>query len=198
MTPAEERVVATHESGHAVCAMFCPHSPPIDRISIRADMAGALGFVRHQDHAHKYVVTLARLLDDICVLMGGREAEQLLLNDLSIGSSGDLVRATEIARALVEEFGAGGQQVGIGYFPTQSEPNRPQQVLSATQLEAIDRQVGNILEQQRERAVTILTENASLIETLRDLLLEQKVIDSKTLSQLRSRFAVLEERQRPV
>jgi cell division protease FtsH len=187
MTPAELRVVATHESGHAVCSMFCPNSPPIDRISIRADMAGSLGFVRHQDHAHKYVVTQGRLLDDICVLMGGREAEQLLLNDLSIGSSGDLVRATEIARALVEEFGAGGQQVGIGYFPTISDPGRPKQELSASQLEAIDRQVGNILEQQRERAIEILTENAALVETLRDLLLEKHVIDSKTLSNLAKR-----------
>ncbi|MGI9470796.1 MAG: AAA family ATPase, partial [Rubripirellula sp.] len=184
MTPAEERVVATHESGHAVCAMFCPHSPPIDRISIRADMAGALGFVRHQDHAHKYVITQGRLLDDICVLMGGREAEHLLLNDLSIGSSGDLVRATEIARALVEEFGGGGQQVGIGHFPTQSSPGRAKQELSASQLEAIDRQVGNILEQQRDRAAEILTAQRPLVEALRDLLLEEKLIDSKTLSKM--------------
>lgn len=186
MTPAEERVVATHEAGHAVCAMFCPHSPPIDRISIRADMAGALGFVRHQDHAHKYVITQARLLDDLCVLMGGREAELLLLNDLSIGSAGDLVRATEIARAMVEEFGAGGQQVGIGYFPTQSRPDRPKQELSATQLEAIERQVSNLLEQQRERAAEILTQQQPLVEALRDLLMQEKVIDSKTLSKMTS------------
>jgi cell division protease FtsH len=189
MTPDEERVVATHEAGHAVCALFCPNAPPIDRISIRAEMAGALGFVRHQDHAHKYVVTQGRLIDDICVLMGGREAEQLLLNDLSIGSSGDLVRATNIARALVEDYGAGGQNVGIGYYPTLSEPNQPQQQLSPQQLEAIDRQVGEILETQRQRAIGILTENAVLVETLRDLLIQHKVIDSKTLGQLTMKLA---------
>jgi cell division protease FtsH len=185
MTLAEQRVVATHEAGHAVCSLLCPHSPPIDRISIRGDMAGALGFVRHQDHAHKYVMTQARLLDDICVLMGGREAEQLLLQDLSIGSAGDLVRATEISRALVEEFGAGGQQVGIGYYPTQAYPHQPRQQLSATQLEAIDRQVNNILEQQRERAVEILSGNLALVETLRDLLLEHQVVDAKAIADLR-------------
>jgi cell division protease FtsH len=149
-------------------------------------MAGALGFVRHQDHSHKYVITQARLLDDLCVLMGGREAELLLLNDLSIGSAGDLVRATEIARAMVEEFGAGGQQVGIGYFPTQSRPDRPKQELSATQLEAIERQVSNLLEQQRERAAEILTQQRPLVEALRDLLMQEKVIDSKTLSKMTS------------
>jgi cell division protease FtsH len=184
MTLAEEKVVATHESGHAVCALFCPNAPPIDRISIRADMAGALGFVRHQDHAHKYVVTQGRLIDDICVLMGGREAELLLLKDLSIGSSGDLARATEIARALVEEFGAGGPEVGIGHYPTQQNPNQPKQALSTSQLEAIDRQVREILEEQRQRAAKILTENVKMVETLRDLLLDKKVVDSKTLSEL--------------
>ncbi len=184
MTPAEERVVATHEAGHAVVALFCPHAPPIDRISIRADTAGALGFVRHQDPAHKYVVTQGELLDDICVLMGGREAEQLLLEDLSIGSSGDLLRATEIARALVEEFGGGGNQVGIGHYPTQKRPDRPQQELSASQLEAIDQQVRSVLEEQRQRAIGILAENHQLIETLRDLLVDKKVIDSKILGEL--------------
>ncbi len=184
MTLAEQKVVATHEAGHAVVAMFCPHAPPIDRISIRADIAGSLGFVRHQDPAHKYVITQGRLFDDICVLMGGREAEQLLLSDLSIGSSGDLHRATEIARALVEEFGAGGQRVGIGFYPTQLDPGQPQQQLSASQLEAIDQKVAGILEEQRLRARGILAENHLLVETLRDLLLDKKVVDSKMLGEV--------------
>src|SRR5207302_9154371 len=113
LTAAEELVVATHEAGHAVCALFCPHAPPIERISIAGDMAGSLGYVRHQDPAHRYVVTRGRLLDHMCVMMGGREAELLLLDDLSIGSAQDLVQATEIARALVEEFGMGGDAVGL-------------------------------------------------------------------------------------
>src|SRR5262249_3676658 len=92
MTPSEERVVATHEAGHAVCSLFCPHARTIERISIQGDAAGSLGFVRYQDPSHRYVVTRGELLDDLCVLMGGREAEQLLLDDLSIGSSQDLQR----------------------------------------------------------------------------------------------------------
>ncbi|MFT5525673.1 MAG: cell division protease FtsH, partial [Pirellulaceae bacterium] len=183
MTLSEQKVVAIHESGHAICSLFCPHSPPIDRISIRADMAGALGFVRYQDPSHKYVVTQGSLLDDICVLMGGREAERLLLDDLSIGASGDLYRATEIARALVEEFGLGGDEVGIGQCLTKGRSDQQQQYSPQT-LEAIDRRVREILEQQRERAANILTENKTLVEALRDLLLDKKVIDAKTLGEL--------------
>jgi cell division protease FtsH len=184
MTLSEQRVVATHEAGHAVCALVCPHSPPIERISIRADMAGSLGFVRYQDPSHKYVVTRGELLDDICVLMGGREAEQMLMDDLSIGSAGDLNRATQIARALVEEFGMGGEQVGVGQFPTTVGEQGPRRQYSAAQLEAIDARVRGILEEARGRAAGILRENRPLVETLRDMLLDKKVIDAKTLGSI--------------
>lgn len=182
MTPREERVVATHEAGHAVAALFCPHSPPIERISIRADTAGALGFVRYQDPAHRYVVTRGELLDDICVLLAGREAEQLLLNDLSIGCAGDLSRATQIARALVEEFGMGDDAVGLGQCSTSHEPGGRR--LSPEQLAAIDASVKRILQEGRARAAAILSQNRDLVETLRELLLEHKVIDAKTLAAL--------------
>jgi cell division protease FtsH len=181
MTPAEERVVATHEAGHAVCGLFCKHAAPIERISIQADTAGALGFVRYQDKTHRYVVTRGELLDDLCVLMGGREAEQLLLDDLSIGSSGDLQRATAIARALVEEFGMGGDEVGVCRFLTDTDNPGRHPHLSAVQLEAIDRRVREVLEVARQNAIRILQENRVLVETLRDLLLEKKVIDANTL-----------------
>lgn len=184
MTAAEERVVATHEAGHAVCAMFCPHSPPIDRISIRADMSGALGFVRYQDPAHRYVVTRGELLDDLCVLMGGREAEQLLLDDLSIGSHGDLLRATEIARALVEEFGLGGDSIGVVHLRNADPADG--RALSEHQRTAVDQRVREILEEARQRAAAIISEQKPLVETLRDLLLERKVLDAKTLADCRN------------
>ncbi len=184
MTPAEERVVATHEAGHAVCALFCTHATPIERISIQGDTAGALGFVRYQDRAHRYVVTRGELLDDLCILMGGREAEQLLLDDLSLGSGEALQRATALARAVVEEFGMGGDEVGVCRFHAdQGEPGR-QPHLSPAQLEALDRCVRQILEEGRRRAARILKENRLLVETLRDLLLDQKVVDARTLGAL--------------
>lgn len=182
MTPKEEHVVATHEAGHAVASLFCEHSTPIERISIQGDAAGALGFVRYQDPAHRYVVTQAELLDDLCILMGGREAEQLMLGDLSIGSAGDLERATMIARALVEEFGLGGTDTGVCRYVNSEDNGRRQ--LSPSQLEAIDRRVRELIEEGRQRAARILSDNRELVETLRDELLEKKVLDAKTLGEL--------------
>lgn len=180
MTRAEEWTVATHEAGHAVCSLHCTHAATIERISIRGDAAGALGFVRYQDKANRYVVTRGELLDDLCVLMGGREAEAMLLDDLSIGAVDDLRRATAIARALVEEFGLGGDEVGVGRFAVE-EKGRP---ISPARLELLDRRVCEILEDARRRAAGILAENRASVEALRDLLVDRKVIDARTLASL--------------
>ena len=183
MTPAEERTVAVHEAGHAVCSLHCEHAAPIERISIRGDTAGALGFVRYQDKANQYVVTRKELLDDLCVLMGGREAESLLLDDISIGSAEDLRRATAIARALVEDFGLGGDEVGVCRFGAPDKPGRHPH-LSPGQQDALDRRIVAILEEARLRASAILAEHRAMVETLRDLLLEHKVIESRALGGL--------------
>ncbi len=186
LTPKEEQVVATHEAGHAVVSLFCKHAPPIDRISIQGDFAGALGFVQHQDPAHKYVTTRGDLLDRLCILMGGREAEQLLMDDLSIGSAGDLDRASDIARALVESYGMGGDDIGtVAYHDHEQKGRRDN--LSPAQLEAIDRRVREMLSEARERAAQILQEHRTLLVTLRDLLLDQKVIEAKTIGDLLSK-----------
>ncbi len=177
LTPKEERVVATHEAGHAVTAMFCPHTPPIDRISIRGDLAGALGFVSYSDPAHKYVVTRGQLLDQICVLYGGREAELLFFDDLSIGSGADIARATEIARALVEQFGMGGETIGVRRVEAAHDDPA-----SEALLKSMEDSVKSVLESQRTRARELVTEHKALIQSLRDLLLEKKVLDQESLA----------------
>jgi len=185
LTPKEEQVVAVHEAGHAVVAMHCPHSPPIERITTRGDTAGALGYVRYEDRLHKFVITQAELLDTVCVLMGGREAEQLLLQDLSIGSSEDVRRATQIARTLVEELGMGGDATGVVRYNADDKSARHPN-LSPEQLAALDRRVREILDDARARAAAILAEHRDALEALRDLLIEKKTLDAKALTSLRS------------
>lgn len=186
MTVQEQQTVATHEAGHAVCAMFCDHAAPIDRISIESDIAGALGFVRYQDPAHRYVVTRGELLDDLCILMGGREAERLLLDDISIGASEDLQRATQIARAIVERFGLGGDDLEVAVYTRVSDGQDRGVPLSEGVLEKLDRRIEEVLTSARDRAAKILREHRDLLVTLRDLLLERKTLDARTIAALRS------------
>jgi cell division protease FtsH len=182
LTGEEERVVATHEAGHAVCALQCAHAPPIERISIRGDLGGVLGFVRYADPAHRYVVTRAQLLDSICVLFGGREAEALLLEDLSIGSGHDLERATAIARSLVEEFGMGDGELGVRRFAAAASGEAPE--LSDATRGAIEKSVRALLETQRTRARAILDAEKPVLTALRDLLLDKKVLDREAFAPL--------------
>lgn len=180
LTHEEERVVATHEAGHAVVALFCPHAPPIERISIRGDLSGSLGFVRYSDPVNRYVTTRSQLLDNICTLFGGREAELLLLADLSIGSSADVQRATNVARALVEEFGMGGDDIGVRHIDISKEAPAPSENLKAR----VEAAAHEVLERERRRAKDILATHRGLVETLRDLLLEKKVLDREALKHL--------------
>ncbi len=183
MTPAEERVVATHEAGHAICSLFCKHTPPIERITIESDNPWAFGYVRHQDPAHRYIRTRNEYLDAICVALGGREAEPLLLDDLSMGAVGDLETATAIARELVEVHGLGGPEVGMARFVSDKDERQRRADLSESQKEALDRAVRAFLEEGRLRAAQILRENRALLEALRDLLMEKKTIDARTIRQ---------------
>ncbi len=182
LTTAEEIVVATHEAGHAVTALHCRHAPPIDRISIRGDIGGTLGYVRYADPAHQYVVTYAQLRDSICTLFGGREAEALLLDDVSIGQGGDLHNATEIARALVEKYGQGGEGIGVARWAKHKDVS-----VSEDARARIDGEVRKILEVERARARAILEEHRVLLVAMRDLLLERKVLDRASFAHLVAR-----------
>jgi cell division protease FtsH len=188
MTPEEEKVAATHEAGHAVVALFTPHSQPIERISLLDDVIGATAYVLTQESPHKYVITRDQYLDGICVDMGGREAEQMFLDGLSLGSGHDLMMATNKARALVEAYGMGDDDTGVCNYWVERGNGQgtwweryPQ--LSEAQKAALDRRVKEILTEQRQRAIRILQDNRPIVETIRDLLLEKKVIEAKTLSQ---------------
>ncbi|QDE89816.1 ATP-binding protein [Myxococcus xanthus] len=183
LTPMEERVVATHEAGHAVCALFCEHAPAIDRISIRGDLAGSLGHVQYADPAHRYVVTRGQLLDSICMLFGGREAEALLLDDLSLGSAHDLERATEIARELVEDLGMGGDGVPVRRFDAPGRQGDRHALSDATR-STLEAAIQEVLAVQRARARDILQREKERVVALRDLLIERKVLDREAFTHL--------------
>ncbi len=183
LTSSEEEVVATHEAGHAVCAMYCENVPPIDRISIRGDIAGTLGVVQYSDPAHRYVVTRAQLLDSICMLYGGREAEALLLKDISIGATEDIARATSIARSLVMEYGMGGDEVGARSFVQQERASELSEAVKKT----IDMEIHAILAKQEKRAQGLLREHRAQLVALRELLVKEKVLDASSLKQMRAK-----------
>ncbi len=135
--------------------------------------------MRHASREHQYVVTRSELLDQICVLYGGREAESLFFNELSLGSGSDVARATSIAEALVEDYGLGDTAVGVRKLERDGKRVRSEALQSA-----VERSMASILEEQRTRAKRILEEQRESVLALRTLLLEKKVLDRATISEL--------------
>jgi cell division protease FtsH len=179
LSDAEQHAVATHEAGHAICALHCEHAPPIDRISIRGDL-GALGYVRYESATQRYLITRGQVLDIICILFGGREAEQLLLSDVSTGAGNDISRATELARVLVEDLGMGAESLGArAYSSMHAHPP----LADATRA-ALDEAVGKIVDEQRLRARAILKKQRAHLEVLRDALIRDKVLDAAEVTAL--------------
>lgn len=176
----EEKVVATHEAGHALVSMHCEHTTPIDKISIKSEYAGSLGYVKRIDPTNKYVVTKNELLDQICILFGGREAENLLLDELSLGSAQDIEHATSIAKMLVEKLGMGSNDLVCDFI---GDVNNPNEISEQTRFK-LDHMVNELMSQARARACNILKDHKAEVIALRDLLLEKKTIDRQGISNL--------------
>jgi cell division protease FtsH len=182
LSPAEERVVAIHEAGHALLAMLVEHATPPERISIAADMEGALGYVLRAARARPYAITSADMRADICVGLGGMCAERLVLGEVSIGAHTDLQQVNRIARAMVEEYGMGAT---TGALVRLDEPHhRGDAAVSERRRERVDAEVGQILEQEQTRAHALLAANQPLLASLVETLLARKVLDRAELRAL--------------
>ena len=105
MSPKERRIVAYHESGHGIVASVLPGLDPAHKISIVQRGFGALGYTMQLPLEDRYLMTRSDLLNQLAVLLGGRTAEEVALEEISTGAQNDLLRTTDMARAMVAEFG---------------------------------------------------------------------------------------------
>jgi cell division protease FtsH len=185
LTPREERLLATHEAGHAVVSINCPLHPPIERITIKSETTWAPAYVRYtQDDSRRLGLTRNQMMEDLCVLLGGIEAERLLLEDVSTGAAGsDLERATRLAHYMIEVCGMGGPELGLRQFRNLESGERFKD-LSPDQLATLDRRVSETIGEAQERTAGILKANRAVLEMLRDLLIEKKTIDARTLGEM--------------
>lgn len=181
LSPAEERVVAFHEAGHALLAMLVEHATPPERISIAADMEGALGYVLRAARARPYAITAADMRADICVGLGGMCAERLVFGDVSIGAHTDLQQVNRIARAMVEEYGM-GVGTGVHVLIDDPHPHGRGGAVSERRRDRIEGEIAEILEKEHARAVALLTSQRALLDALAETLLVRKVLDRAELA----------------
>src|SRR4029450_12207789 len=115
MSTKERRIVAYHESGHAIVASVLPGLDPVHKISIVQRGFGALGYTMQLPLEDRYLMTRTDLLSQLAVLLGGRSAEEIAFSEISTGAQNDLMRATDIARAMGTGEGMRAAAGGAGH-----------------------------------------------------------------------------------
>lgn len=179
------QAVAYHEAGHALVAALVPHGDPVSKISIVPRTRGALGYTMQMPQEDRYLVREDELLDRIATIMGGRAAEKIVYGKVSTGASDDIMRATELARRMVTEFGMSealgsvryaGQQ--LQYLGGAIEDNAG---LSPETRKLIDAEVKRIIEEQYQRAQELLSQHRPALERLTQELLRCETVDGEAV-----------------
>ena len=118
----EREIVAVHEMGHALVALTVPTADPVHRVSIIPRGAAALGMTMQRPLEDRYLLQEPELLDRLVILVGGRSAEEIIFKQISTGAQDDLMKATDIARAMVTEYGMSSKLGAVKYGTNDNEP----------------------------------------------------------------------------
>lgn len=191
----EKRIVAHHETGHALVTQFTLGADPVHKVSIIPRGFGALGYTLALPKEDRYLMTRDELLSRIDILFGGRVAEEVMFNEVSTGAQDDLHKATDIAKRMVMEFGM-SRTCGLRTFsPERSSfiqaPSGPisfQKEYSEATAEKIDEEIQTILEESHQRVKTLVLSKKKLLEHIASILTEKEVIEGKELQKLIQKF----------
>jgi cell division protease FtsH len=181
MSEKEKIRVASHEMGHALVAHYSENLDPVHRVTIIPRGTAALGLTMVRPLEDRYLATEPELKDMLAFAMGGRVAEELCFAEISTGAQNDLERATQVARAMVAEYGM-SEKIGplsLGAEDANSMFNAPK--ISGQTAELIDQEVNRLLNQAHDRAERILIERRELLSKLSALLLVTETMDGADL-----------------
>lgn len=194
MNEVERKTVAYHEAGHALIAALTPHSDPVSKISIIPRSRGALGYTMQMPMEDRYLLTMDELLDKITLMLGGRAAERLIFDTLSTGASDDIMRASELARRMVTEYGMSEKLGSVRYAGQQLQylggAVQDDNQLSPATRQTIDGEVQRIVTEQYAQAYACLQAHQAALESLTAQLLEQETVDGSAVLQALARETV--------
>lgn len=187
ITPEDKKITAYHEAGHAVVARVLPNCDPVHEISVipRGRAAGYTMTMPEDDRDH---MSRGKILDEIAMSLGGRVAESVFLSDICTGAYSDLQHATELARRMVVEFGM-SDEIGPVFLGGQTEVFIAkdwghQRNFSEEVAARVDKEIRRILEEQYDRAKTVLTEHRDAMERIVKALIEYEHIDGDDFEKL--------------
>ncbi len=180
LTNEEKRITAYHEAGHTLVGLKVPNADPVHKVTI-IPRGMALGLTQQLPEGDRHNYSKDYMLGQIAILMGGRIAEEVFLNDITTGASNDIERATELARSMVCEygmshlgpltFGKKEEQIFLGREISQHRDFSEDTAIK------IDQEVKRLVSEQYDRAKQIITENHETMVRLSEILLERESLD---------------------
>ena len=189
MNEDEKQRVAYHESGHALVAFSLPNTDPVHKVSIIPRGIAALGYTMQRPEGDRFLLTQAELESRIQVLLAGTIAEEIIFEDISTGSQNDLERATEIARAMVTQYGM-SRMGRVNFRETSSNAFLPgisddrSRSYSEQTAHEIDGEVNRIMREGIEHVRHILEARRGTLQALAVQLIEHETIDADKLKQI--------------
>ena len=188
LSDQEKKIVAYHETGHALVAALQSHSAPVQKITIIPRTSGAMGYTLQVDEGDHFLMSREELLNKIATYTGGRAAEELVFHSVTTGASNDIEQATKLARAMISRFGM-SEEFGFVAFETVSNQYLGGDASLACSPETqarMDQKVTELVSQQYRRAVELLRANEGKLHQLAGYLYEHETITGEEFMEILS------------
>lgn len=192
IAPHEKEIIAYHEAGHAICGWFLEHAYPLLKVTIVPRGTAALGYAQYTPK-EQYLYNTEQLMDQICMTLGGRAAEEIFFSKISTGASNDLQQITRIAYSMVTVYGMNDKVGNVSYYDP-SQENAFMKPYSEETGKIIDEEVRKIIDNAYSRTLDLLKEHKTDVETLAKALLEKEVLHKSDVEELIGKRPFKEEK----
>ncbi|MBL7710071.1 MAG: ATP-dependent zinc metalloprotease FtsH [Chitinophagaceae bacterium] len=174
IAPAEKRIIAYHEAGHAICGWYLEHAYPLLKVTIVPRGTAALGYAQYTPK-EQYLYNTDQLSDQICMTLGGRASEDIFFGKISTGAQNDLQQITRIAYAMVTVYGMNDKVGNVSFYDPQQETTFTKPYSEETS-KIIDQEVRKLIDDAYIRTKQLLTDKKAEVEKLAEALLEREVL----------------------
>lgn len=183
ISPEEKEIVAYHEAGHAVAGWFLEHADPLVKVSIVPRGIAALGYAQYLPK-EQFLYQTEQLVDDMCMALGGRAAEELIFGKISTGALSDLERITKMAYSIVSVYGMNDKIGNVSFYDSKSSDYKFNKPYSEATAETIDEEVRKLINFAYDRTKELLRDKEEELEKIAQQLLEKEILFQSDLEKI--------------
>lgn len=183
ISPEEKKIVAYHEAGHAVAGWYLEHANPLVKVSIVPRGLAALGYAQYLPK-EQFLHQTEQLLDEMCMTLGGRAAEEIVFGKISTGALSDLERITKMAYSMVSVYGLNDKIGNVSFYDSKQNDYNFQKPYSESTAQIIDEEVKKIIDGAYQRTKKLLSGKKKELETLAKELLDKEILYQSDLEKL--------------